>query len=160
MIVKLRKTIALFTQRWYPERQFFYRSRGQVRFVSLSQHVQIALSLLLVTGLGGVVYSRNSAPSYVELANNVSGLTQQRDTLQAQIKSLATQTTALQSNLSAALKQATGIPAKDSRIAELTSQQTNSQARILALNSQVSTLQTNLNDALNRVAEIDRKSVV
>jgi murein DD-endopeptidase MepM/ murein hydrolase activator NlpD len=156
MIVQLRKTIAVFIQRWYPERQFFYRSRGQVRFVSLSQHVQIASSLLLVAGLGGGVFAWVTAPSYAELAAGVAGLREERNALQAQAKSLTTQVAALQDKLGDALKQVASIPAKDTRIAELTSQQTSSQTRLLALNSQVSTLQTNLDDALKRVAEIKR----
>ncbi len=156
MIVQLRKSIAVFIQRYYPERQFFYRSRGQVRFVSVSQRVQIALSMLFVTGLGGGAATWVSAPSYTELATDVVELREQSAALQAQTKSLTAQLAASQDKLGDTLKQVATIPAKDTHIAELTSQQTASQTRLASLNSQVATLQTNLDDALNRVAEIKR----
>ena len=154
MIVQLRKAIAVFVQRWYPERQFFYRSRGQVRFVSLTQPAQIALSLLLVSSLGWGVFAWGTAPSYIELAADAGELREQRASLQAQSKSLTTQAAALQNKLGDALKQASTLPSKETRIAELTSQLAASQTRMQALDTRAATLQTNLDDTLKRVAEI------
>ncbi len=38
---------------WFPEREFFMRSQGQVRFITISSRMQIAAASLAVAVIGG-----------------------------------------------------------------------------------------------------------
>jgi hypothetical protein len=38
---------------WFPEREFFMRSQGQVRFITITSRMQIAAASLVVAVIGG-----------------------------------------------------------------------------------------------------------
>jgi hypothetical protein len=40
---------------WFPEREFFMRSQGQVRFITITSRMQIAAASLVVAVIGGWV---------------------------------------------------------------------------------------------------------
>ena len=52
-----RRIFADLTDRLFPERQFYYRSRGIVRFVSLNKPAQGILTVVLVASFGWVVFA-------------------------------------------------------------------------------------------------------
>jgi len=56
--VRFLKPIVFQVNRFFPERQFLYRSQGRVRYISLSRNFQLAMSLLTLVVLiwGGVTW--------------------------------------------------------------------------------------------------------
>ena len=52
-----RVILANYSDRFFPERQFYYRSRGNVRFVSLNKPAQGVLAAFLVASFGWVIFA-------------------------------------------------------------------------------------------------------
>ncbi len=53
LICQLKERLPVLADRLFPERQFFVRSRGRVRFLAVSQRVQMVLAALLAIGAIG-----------------------------------------------------------------------------------------------------------
>ena len=53
LICQLKERLPVLADRLFPERQFFVRSRGRVRFLAVSQRVQMLLAALLAVGAIG-----------------------------------------------------------------------------------------------------------
>lgn len=52
-----RAILAELTDRMFPERQFYYRSQGNVRFISLNKPAQVIVATVLIASFGWVIFA-------------------------------------------------------------------------------------------------------
>lgn len=57
LFLAFKRIAAKVIARLYPERQLIYRSRGKIRYASLSRNVQIGLTVALLVGAGWVLFT-------------------------------------------------------------------------------------------------------
>ncbi|MEW6353712.1 MAG: M23 family metallopeptidase [Pseudomonadota bacterium] len=102
--MQLLHFIPLLIKRLYPERQFLYRSRGRVRFITLSPRVQILLTLALLPALAWLAVRAPNMVIYPAVidaqARRIAELTAERDAAQAHSETAARSAAALQKYLS------------------------------------------------------------
>lgn len=131
------KPINLYVNRFFPERQFLYRSQGRVRCISLSRNLQLALSLLVLMALtwGTLVWAQSLLQAQATRAYHtalsskeavIDSLVAERDRALAQTRKLSNDVATLRVQLSASLNQVSQI--KDAQISLMTQLQERTKA--------------------------------
>lgn len=133
--MQLLNFIQLSIKRLYPERQFFYRSQGRVRFVALSPRAQIVLTLVLLPALAWFAWRAPNLVTYPSIIatqeQRIAELTAERDASLARSEAATRSTAALQNYLSNAFDRVAELQTSHEELIALVDQHAENGVRTL-----------------------------
>ena len=147
----LREKLGLIWERWFPERQFYYRSQGNVRYLSLNGTTQSVAVACLAIFLGWVTFA-----SVILIFKNdiIESKNRQIAEIEAQHDDLATRLLDAENRFTAVTSE---IEAKHQQLVQIVTQNADLEKRLGLVNKELKKVSSARDEALSIKANLARQ---